>query len=305
MNIRKFLKDFVLEKLIFKSEVASFLLLFGTASGLYPNFSALWKFLLYNFGYFHIYFFNDLMDYRNDMLRKLVYRSKALVLGYANESEFKALSVISLIPALLLLKVDKILGKLLFSALVIGDIRTFVSDLELRSLLLAVLEFINFLAFWRIFFGPPGGEHIKLILGLSAVYAFLYYNYKVKVRSFEEVLRNLSKPTGFLFLLGVAALFCFSLRNNIAILLYLLTSPLLILLLIEYLKSKNLEKVLLGMFRKSLTYNLLVTATNLALLIIFSRPRVMIYAYPIMSKGKLTEILELANRFRIHLQELI
>ncbi len=182
MDVVKFLKWFVLSKIIRKFHQIAMTIFVGTILGQIPSPIGIVGVLLFFLVYFTTYFYNDLIDLEDDKKKGSVYREKALVLGYASEKEFLIiLGNLTIISTFLITLWDPLLAFFSILAVLLNNLRTHVKDTFKRQVLLILVELFNFEAFWAAFFGGPIPTiFVPLFIAYSSIYAFGHGIYRMR-----------------------------------------------------------------------------------------------------------------------------
>lgn len=189
MRAREFLKDFVLAKLANKFQQIAFILFLGTIQNKVPPVISIIGLSLFILTYFSTYFYNDLMDIKEDREIISSNTSKVLLRGIATEREFISIGMnVGLIGATLTTLWDPLLGITALMSVVLNNIRTHVRNLPLRQLLLVIVELLCLEGFWIALYGEliPG-----MLLPVVLVYTFMY---SALHSIYKQILKNPNNP---------------------------------------------------------------------------------------------------------------
>ena len=193
MEWEKFLKWFVLSKFKRKFHQAAMVIFVGTILGQIPSPWGIIGALLFLLVYLNTYFYNDVIDYEDDVKKKSVYREKALALGYATQREFFILlGNLSIASVFLATLWDPLLGFFSVVAVLLNNLRTHVKGVVKRQVLLILVELFNFEAFWNAFYGGAiPAIFIPLFIAYSSLYALGHGVYKMRKKgTFTRIIQT-------------------------------------------------------------------------------------------------------------------
>lgn len=195
MNLKLFFWNLILSKLVPKFQMFAFVVFVASILGYSPDWSGVVGFLLFFTAYLSTYFYNDLVDIRDDK-RKAVYPAKLLARGWATRSEYFFLSAnLFALGTLLATIYDPILGAVAFLAVFLNNIRSYVRGIFLRQSLLVIVELLNFMAVWiSIYGGFPSLLAFVVLLDYCLFYALGHIIYKVRRPLGEALMRPDALP---------------------------------------------------------------------------------------------------------------
>jgi len=163
----------------------------ATYFSLLPDLRGLLGLAIFLFAYSTIYYYNDLLDYENDRKRAYMPPDKLLYHGDASPRDYVHLlswvPVIGLSAAFLY---SPLLGVVSALAILTNHFRTILKNLFVREVLLAVVEFLNFEAFWVALYGSLiPGLAVPVFGAYSFAYALTHAIYKLRSKPLLDILR--------------------------------------------------------------------------------------------------------------------
>jgi len=189
--------------LVRKANMIAMVIFVATYFSLLPvlrGFVGLGIFLL---AYSSIYYYNDLLDYERDKTRAYMPPDKLLYHGSATQRDYvHLLAWIPVVGISAAFIYSPLLGIVTAVTILANHLRTIIKNLFAREFLLAVVEFLNFEAFWVALYGSliPGFA-IPLFGVYSFAYALSHAVYKLRSKPLLQVLR-----TWWVWVLAVAVL---------------------------------------------------------------------------------------------------
>ncbi len=149
-----------------------------------PSIQILLLFLLFLLSYWLVYFYNDFFDLKKDKVL-VPSREKVLAMGKVSLTDyFKMFGLVSLPSLALLTLFSPVSAWYTLLAVVTNNLRTHITRLAVRELLLVFVELFNLLALWHIVTtsSPP----LLVLLTAASVYALMHAAYKK--RNIREIL---------------------------------------------------------------------------------------------------------------------
>jgi len=142
--------------------------------------------------YSSIYYYNDLLDYETDKKRAFMPPEKLLYHGKASQRDYiHLLAWVSVAGVAAAFMYSPLLGIVTALAILTNHARTVIRNLALREFLLAVVELLNFEAFWIAMYGSPiPGVALPLFVTYSAAYGFTHAAYKLRSKPLLWALRQ-------------------------------------------------------------------------------------------------------------------
>ena len=207
MDWKAYLRDFWVPLLKRKFNMIAIAIFVGTYFRLLPNWGSLFGIFAFLLAYTTIYYYNDLLDYERDMKHRFMPRDKLLYHGKASFRDYIILlGWIPVVGVSLAFLYSHLLGIFTAFAILANHIRTHVSQRLPRELLLGVVEFLNFEAFWIALYGAViPGLAVPVFVAYSAAYALNHAVYKMRKQSLHRVLRQPWVYAMFLAFLVAAA----------------------------------------------------------------------------------------------------
>jgi len=242
----------------------------ATYFGVLPSARSLIGVVAFLFAYSSIYYYNDLLDYSRDRQQGFMPRDKLLYHGAASHSDYIHLlawsSILGISAAFLY---SPALGVVTALTLAVAYLRTSISDLTVREVLLGVVELLNFEAFWIAMYGRPiPGLALPVFVTYSALYALLHALYKLRTKPLLWAVRQRWIQMLVAIVL-VAAVFSIPLAASSVIhLLALLAASTLYLLLVGVQAMRYAHNVEGGMARIMKYHDAAILVTAVALMIL-------------------------------------
>lgn|GEM_PF-5208958 len=207
MDWKAYLRDFWAPLLKRKFNMIAIAIFVGTYFRLLPSWGSLFGIFAFLLAYTTIYYYNDLLDYERDIEHRFMPRDKLLYHGKANFCDYIVLlGWIPVVGVSLAFLYSPLLGIFTAFAILANHIRTHISQRLPRELLLGMVEFLNFEAFWIALYGTViPGLAVPVFVAYSAAYALNHAVYKMRKQSLRRVLRQPWVYAMFLAFLVAAA----------------------------------------------------------------------------------------------------
>ncbi len=192
MDWKAYLRDFWACVLKRKFNMVAITVFVGTYFGMLPTWSSLLGVAIFLLAYSTIYYYNDLLDYESDKTHRFMPKDKLLYHGKASFRDYLVLlGWMSVVGVSLAFLYSPLLGIFTTLAILFNHLRTHVSRRVIREMLLGVVEFLNFEAFWVALYGSViPGLALPVFAAYSAAYALTHAIYKLRKQSFVHALRQ-------------------------------------------------------------------------------------------------------------------
>ena len=164
----------------------------ATYFSILPSIKGLVGLALFLFAYSSIYYYNDLLDYDTDRKRSYMPPDKLLYHGDAAPRDY--VHLLAWVPVLGISSAflySPLLGVVTALTILMNHLRTIVKNLFLRETLLAVVEFLNFEAFWVALYGSLiPGLAIPIFGAYAFAYALSHAVYKLRSKPLLQAIRT-------------------------------------------------------------------------------------------------------------------
>jgi len=181
MNWWEFFKHLFVPKLVLKTHMLAFVVFVASLLRYSPDWSGVLGFFLFFLTYLSTYFYNDIVDARDDE-KKAVYPAKLLARGWATQSEYLFLAANLFATGVLITTFyNPVLGAAAFLAVFLNNIRSHIREVFPRQVFLALVEYLNFVAAWiSLYGGFPGILESAVLMEYCLLYALGHIVYKVR-----------------------------------------------------------------------------------------------------------------------------